>query len=82
LLKLVYKESKIPYFLLLKATRLTTLEERRDSICLNFSKSNIYNSHTEDIFPDVYILSRPRLPSLTSSIIPTHSAILAFTERF
>ena len=50
-LRIIYKESKIPYSFLLKSARITTLKERREKICLRFAKSTISNPRTEDIFP-------------------------------
>ena len=62
-LRIIYKESKIPYSFLLKSPRITTLKERREQICLRFSKSTISNLRTEDIFRNIHDpITRATLP--------------------
>ena len=81
-LRIIFKEGKVPYSLLLKKASLETLERRRSSLCLRFSKSAITNPRTASIFPKRHSPSRLRQPRAVSEPIPVLSSIRCVTSRY
>ena len=51
-LKIILQDNYISYHHALETTNLTTLEERRNSLCLRFAKSCIKNENTKHMFPE------------------------------
>jgi hypothetical protein len=50
--RIIFKEGKVPYSLLLQKGKLETLEHRRGSLCLCFAKNAVINRRAENIFPE------------------------------
>ena len=81
-LRIIFKEGKVPYSLLLKKASLETLERRRSSLCLRFLKNAITNPRTASIFPKRHSPSRLRQPRAVSEPIPVLSPIRCVTSRY
>ena len=81
-LRIIFKETLVPYSLLLKKAKLETLEHRRGTLCLRFAKNAIINPRTENIFPKRHSPSRHRLPRTVSEPVPILSPIRCLTSRY
>ena len=81
-LRIILKEAKVPYSLLLKKTKLETLEHRTGTLCLHFAEDAIINLRTENTFPKRHSPSRHPLPRTVSEPIPILSPIRCLSSFY
>ena len=83
-LKIILRDNYNTYESALKETKLQSLSDRREMLCLNFAKKCLKNEHTQNLFPlnPKHNCSMDRLPTHAKFFHEKYQVRFANTDRF